>query len=151
MTTAKDRALRLLGVRARSREELRRRLAQKGHDEQEITSALDDLEAVGLVDDEAFAREMAEHRMTVRGSGKRDVLSKLRAAGVAREVAERIVEEAAPEDEEARAEEVARSRLGRLGTLDEATAYRRLLSFLQRRGYDGETSRNAARRALAER
>ena len=148
-STVKDRALRLLGVRARSREELRRRLAQKGHDAGEIEQALDDLERVGLIDDEAFARELVAHHVERRGAGPRVALDVLFKAGVSRDVAERVVEAATPDDAEARAEEVARGRLSRLGALDEATAYRRLLSFLLRRGYDGETARNAARRVLA--
>jgi len=148
-TSAKDRALRLLGIRARSREELRRRLAQKGHEVEEIEAALDDLESVGLVDDEEFARQLTAHHIGVRGSGRRVALAELRRAGVETEVAERAVAAGAPEDEEARAEELARGRLRRLGTLDEATAYRRLVAFLHRRGYDAETARNAARRALA--
>jgi regulatory protein len=69
---------------------------------------------------------------------------------VARDLAERAVEEASGEDEEARAEELARNRLGRLGNLAPETAYRRLLGFLQRRGYDGETARTVCRRVLGE-
>lgn len=147
--SAKDRALGLLGYRARSRAELSRRLVRAGYEEEEVTAALDDLEAVGLIDDEQFARELASHELKRRGSGRRLAAGALRRAGVSTEVAERIVDEMAPADEEARAEEVARERLGRLRSLDEATAYRRLLSFLLRRGYDAHVARSAARRALA--
>ncbi len=147
-TPAKERALRLLAVRARSREELRRRLARAGHEEEEIASALDNLERAGLVDDQAFARELTTHHLEKRGSGKRAALFALRSAGVDAALAEATVEATLPEDEETRAEELARSRLSRLSNLDEAVAYRRLLGFLQRRGYDGETARNAARKAV---
>jgi SOS response regulatory protein OraA/RecX len=69
---------------------------------------------------------------------------------VARDLAEHAVDEASGDDEEVRAEELARSRLGRLGNLPPEAAYRRLLSFLQRRGYSGEVARIACRRALGE-
>jgi regulatory protein len=147
--SAKDRALGLLGYRARSRAELSRRLLRAGYTEEEVTAALEDLEAVGLVDDEQFARELAAHEIRGRGSGRRLAISSLRRAGVNTEVAERVVDETASGDEEVRAEEMARARLSRLSGLDEATAHRRLLSYLLRRGYEGAVARSAAKRALA--
>jgi regulatory protein len=146
--SAKDKALDLLGYRARSREELFRRLVLAGYEDADVVAALDDLEAVGLVDDEAFARQLAGHEIRRRGSGRRVALMALRRAGVDREIAERVVEEAAPDDDAARAEELARIRVERLRGLDDATAYRRLLSYLLRRGYEGEVARTAARGAL---
>jgi regulatory protein len=147
--SAKDRALGLLGYRARSRAELSRRLLRAGYDEDEVSGALNDLEAVGLVDDEQFARQLAAHELQGRGSGRRLAVTALRRAGVNGEMAERIVDETAPDDEEARAEELARARLGRLRDLDDATANRRLVSYLLRRGYDGNVAREAALRALS--
>jgi regulatory protein len=121
-----------------------------GFAEPDIDSALADLEAVGLIDDERFARELASHEVGGRLAGRRAALSSLRKAGVSRDLAERAVEEASGEDEEGRAEELARSRLGRLRSLPPEAAYRRLLSFLQRRGYSGDTARTACRRALGD-
>jgi regulatory protein len=149
--SAKDRALGLLGYRARSRAELSRRLLGAGYTQEEVTAALDDLEAVGLVDDEQFARELAAHELRGRGSGRRLAISSLRRAGVNAEVAERVVDELAPDDEEARAEELAQTRLGRLRGFDDATAHRRLASYLLRRGYDAHVARSAALRALSGR
>jgi regulatory protein len=121
-----------------------------GFVEPDIDSALTDLETVGLIDDEQFARELATHEVGGRLAGRRSALASLRKAGVARDLAEHAVDEASGEDEEARAEELARSRLGRLANLPPDAAYRRLLGFLQRRGYSGETARTACRRALGE-
>lgn len=146
--SAKDRALRLLGVRSRSREEVRRRLAGAGFPDDEVAAVLDDLERVGLVDDERFAQEVVRERMGRRGFGPRAVLSTLLQAGVAREIAERAVAGAGG-DEEARAEEVALGRLRRLTNLPPDVAGRRLLDFLLRRGFDHEAARAACRRALA--
>lgn len=121
-----------------------------GFEEADIEAALVDLEAVDLVDDERFARELAAHQVDRRLAGRRAALAALRKAGVARDLAEHAVEEASGEDEEARAEELARSRLGRLGNLPPEAAYRRLLGFLQRRGYSSETARTVCRRVLGE-
>lgn len=147
---AKERALRLLAVRSRSRAELARRLRMAGFDPGDVEAALDDLEAVGLVDDERFARDLAADQVGRRRSGRRAALVALRRAGIAPDLAERSVDEAAGGGEEERADELARARARRLGGLPPEVAYRRLVGFLQRRGYDGATARDASRRALEE-
>lgn len=147
--TAKDRALRLLAVRSRSRQELRRRLRRAGYEPPEIESAVADLERAGLVDDRRFAEDLAAEKLRRRGYGPRAALTALRQAGVAPEVAERAVEAAGLDDEEARAEEVARGRVPRLAGLAPEVAYRRLLGFLLRRGFDPEAARTACNRALS--
>jgi regulatory protein len=149
--TAKDRALRLLGVRARSREELRRRLAQAGFEAEDIDRALSDIEAVGLIDDERFAREVAAYEMRRRSVGRRAALASLRRKGIRPDLADRVVEELAPDDEEDQALGIARERLARLNGLADDVAYRRLVGFLQRRGYDARVAHAACRRAISER
>ncbi|MFL5737619.1 MAG: regulatory protein RecX [Actinomycetota bacterium] len=145
-----DRALGLLAVRARSRSELERRLTSAGFERDEITESLDRLTAVGLVDDEAFARAFAEHAVGTRGEGKRAVESALYAKGVSRETIELVVFQVTEErgDESDRALALARSRVRRLAGSEPAAAYRKLFSFLARRGYPPSVSREAARLAL---
>jgi len=142
-----ERALRLLAVRPRARRELESRLRHAGFEEAEVSSELDRLEEVGLLDDGAFARELAEHHLTVRGSGRRAVVGALAAKGVSRETIERTLA-GLETDESARALEVATDRARRLTSLRSEVAYGRLVSFLARCGYDGGTSREAARAAL---
>ncbi|MGH2589597.1 MAG: regulatory protein RecX [Actinomycetota bacterium] len=145
-----ERALRLLAVRPRARRELEVRLLRAGFEPDEVRDELERLEAVGLVDDEAFARQVVEHELAVRRSGRRAVSGRLAGKGVAGGTIERALEELAggPGDEEARALELARSRLSRLGALDVSAAYRRLVPFLRRRGYGAGTAHRAASVAL---
>jgi regulatory protein len=145
----KDRALRLLAVRSRSRHELRTRLVRAGYEPEDVDAALADLEAVGLVDDERFARELAESQRR-RGMGRRAGMSALRGKGVDRDLAERTIEEVQPEDDAEIAYELARARLGRLRSLPPDVAYRRLIGFLVRRGYEPVIASTAVRRAVAE-
>jgi regulatory protein len=142
-----ERALGLLAVRARSRRELERRLLQAGFESEEVTDVLERLERVGLVDDEAFARQVAEHAFGVKRSGRRAVVSTLMAAGVAPDIIESTLSGGG--DEVERADALARSRVSRLGSVDPAKAFSRLTSLLVRRGYGPEVARQAARRALA--
>ena len=141
-----ERALRLLAVRPRARRELEARLRQTGFEAAEVSSELDRLEDVGLLDDGAFARELADH-LTVRGSARRAVAGALASKGVSRETIEQTLA-GLEEDESVRALEVATDRARRLTSLRPEVAYGRLVSFLARRGYDGGISREAARAAL---
>jgi regulatory protein len=141
-----ERALRLLAVRPRARRELESRLRRAGFDTAEVSSELDRLEDVGLLDDGAFARELAD-RLTVRGSARRAVAGALASKGVSRQTIEQTLA-GLEGDESVRALEVATERARRLTSLRPEVAYGRLVSFLARRGYDGGVSREAARAAL---
>ncbi|MGH2723263.1 MAG: regulatory protein RecX [Actinomycetota bacterium] len=147
-TPVKDRALRLLTARSRSSEEIRRRLLRAGYEDAEVAAAIEDLESVGLVDDERFAREVVAHQVGRKLAGRRAAVGALRRAGIPTEDAERAVDEGATGDEEARAEELARTRLGRLSSLEPGVAFRRLVGFLRRRGYDAGTAYTVARRVI---
>ena len=145
--TAKDRALRLLGVRDRSRRELERRLLRAGFEPDEIATALDDLTAVGLIDDERFAGAVVHHARSGRLAGRRAVMSSLLGAGVDRETAERV---SAPlgEDEADRAQVLADRQAEKLGGQDPEKAFRRIAGLLARRGFAPGICFSAARRAL---
>jgi regulatory protein len=113
----------------------------------EVEDVLARLERVGLVDDEAFARQLAEHQFGSRRAGRRAVASALLAKGVEPELAARVADEQ-PDDEYERAVGLARSRADRLAGVDPVKAFGRLTSLLVRRGYPPETARSAARVAL---
>ena len=145
--TAKDRALRLLAVRWRSREELRRRLIYAGFEEQAVLGALKDLAEAGLVDDERFAAEMVRDQAGRRRSGNRAIRSALAAKGVPTEISARAMDSL--DDEAERALELATRRAVRMSGLAPEAAYRRLHGMLVRRGYGPGVARDACRSALA--
>ena len=142
-----ERALRLLSVRPRSRRELELRLLRAGFEAAAVSGELERLEAVGLVDDERFAREFTEHQLGVRHAGRRAVISGLVAKGIDRTTVERTLAEASGDDA-SRANDLARARASRLRDLPPEKAYARLFAFLVRRGHDAEIARSAARRAI---
>jgi regulatory protein len=65
--SALEAGLRLLGRRAHSRTELRRKLARRGHPEADIEVALGRLVELGYLDDRSFASGLVRRRGTVRG------------------------------------------------------------------------------------
>ena len=143
-----ERALGLLAVRQRSRRELERRLLQAGFDSSEVSDELTRLEAVGLIDDEAFARAVAEHGFGGRRESRRVVAGKLAVAGVDPATAHAVLDDLAG-DEQQRADDLASQRVTRLGGLPPDKAFQRLAGYLARRGYPPGIARAAARRALA--
>ncbi|HTG47594.1 MAG TPA: RecX family transcriptional regulator, partial [Actinomycetota bacterium] len=104
-----ERALGLLAVRQRSRRELQRRLLRAGFLPEQVDPELGRLEAVGLLDDEAFARAVAEQGFGAKKQGRRAVAVKLAAAGVATETAGAILDELGGGERE-RAQELADAR-----------------------------------------
>jgi regulatory protein len=143
-----ERALGLLAVRQRSRRELERRLVQAGFDPTEVRDELERLETVGLIDDEAFARAVAEHGFGGRKESRRLVAGKLATAGVDPVTAQAVLDDLAGDDQE-RADALAAQRVTRLGALPPDKAFTRLAGYLARRGYPPGVARAAARRALA--
>jgi regulatory protein len=143
-----ERALGLLAVRPRSRRELEQRLRGAGFEPDEVGAEISRLEAVGLVDDEDFARRLAEHEITNRRSGDRVVVSRLMAKGVDRGTIDLVLAETAATPEDERALAVARDRARRLTGLAPERAFGRLVPFLQRRGFRPGLARHAAAVAL---
>ncbi len=142
-----DRALRLLAARPRTRRELQARLVRVGFAAEEVAEELDRLQEVGLVDDARFAAEFAEQALHRRLEGRRSVAAGLAARGVDQGVIQEVLAGSGEDDEE-RLRRLAEARAGRLGGLAPDAAYRRLLSFLIRRGHDPAAARRAAARAL---
>jgi len=126
---------------------MERRLLAARFEPEEVEDVLTRLERVGLIDDEAFARQFAEHRFGARKESSRAVAQGLRAAGIAPALAQTAAEWAPDEDEE-RAAELARSRATRFGGVAPEKAFARLSSLLMRRGYSPQIARSAARKAL---
>jgi regulatory protein len=143
-----ERALGLLAVRQRSRQELQGRLLQAGFEPEEVGDELDRLERVGLLDDQAFARAVVESRVGRRGESHRMVAGKLTQAGVDAQTAMAAIDDLGG-DEQDRADALARQKAVKMGGLEPHVASQRLFGFLARRGYGPEVARVAARRALA--
>ena len=146
---AREIALRLLTVRARTRMELSWALARKHVPEEVAHTVLDRLTEVGLVDDAVFARDWLEAGAR-RQKSRRALLAELAEKGIDREV----IEAAATELEGDRDYEVAQGFAARkasaLAGLEPAVQYRRLVGALARRGFSSAVVARVAREALAE-
>jgi len=120
---------------ARSRQELRDRLAKKDVPDELAERLLDRFSEVGLVDDEAFARSWVESRQRSRGLARRALAQELRRKGVDDETARTALDELDPAQEEQAAHDLVRKKLRSMRGVDHVTATRRLAGLLARKGY----------------
>jgi len=104
------------------------------------------LVAAGLLDDAAFARQVARSKLLGQGASRRRLQQELFKRGVERRLADEAIGEVLSDelvDEGEIVQRLARKKLRSLGGLDEPSRRRRLYGFLARRGYDGEVIRRA--------
>ncbi|GAA3960122.1 regulatory protein RecX [Gordonia caeni] len=153
--SAWDAALRLLGVRARSRAEIADRLTRRGFDPETIDGVLERLEASGLIDDGDFAQQWVRSRHAHSGRGRLALRRELRTKGVADHLIDDALAEIEPEDERAQgaalaAKKLATSSLDLNDAADRAKAYRRLSGALGRRGFPPDVISSVVSQALRE-
>jgi regulatory protein len=134
---------------ARSRMELRDKLAKKDVPAELAERLLDRFTEVGLVDDEAFARSWVESRQRSRGLARRALAQELRRKGVDDDTARTALDDLDPEQEEQAARTLVRKKLRALRGVDHATATRRLAGLLARKGYPAGLAFGVVREELA--
>lgn len=136
---AKEKALRLLAVRSRSRKELSDRLRLAKFPAPAIEAALAEMERLGFIDDAGFAQAWGRNRTATRPTGLYMLRQELRQKGLTDEDVEKGLHAAFQEKSEAElARELASRRKKILATLPEEKAKKRLQDFLLRRGFAWE-------------
>ena len=140
--SAWDSALRLLGVRARSRQEMRDRLTRKGFEPEVVDEVMARLEQHKLLDDEEFASEWVRSRHLNSGRGRVALRHELRTKGVDESVISEALADIDPDDEREIASGLVARKLtpsvvDRIGDdrAERDKAMRRLVGMLVRRGY----------------
>ena len=147
-SVARGICLRALTGAPKTRQQLADLLAQRGVPDDAAETVLDRFTEVGLIDDAAFARAWVSSRQAGRGLARRALSAELRAKGVESEVAAEAVGEVDDDDERAAARRLVERRVGSMRRLDRATATRRLMGMLARKGYNGGLAAAVIREAL---
>ena len=127
--------LKQLSMAPRSRQQLADKLRQRNCPEDVATRVLDRMEAVGLVDDEAYAQMVVRSKQATRGLAKRALAHELRDKGVADATIDDALGSIDAESERALAEQLAQKTMRRLAGLDPRVQARRLSGVLGRKGY----------------
>jgi regulatory protein len=139
----KDKAVRLLSIRARSRHELETALAGMDVSPAVRGGILEELREAGLVDDARFAREFTDSRVEFKHLGPHRLKFELRRFGVSPAIVERVLHESFPAGrQEALAWRIVRRKLG--SRQPDEKDVRRINELLKRKGFDyGVASRIA--------
>lgn len=150
--TAERVSLRTVARHDVSEAELRQKLVARGLEQADVDAELERMRRTGLVDDAALAERLVRTLRERKSLADAALRPALRARLLPPEVIEAALA-AATEDRESvgeRLDELAHDRARRLTSLPPAVAERRLVGYLQRKGYSGSAVRAAAEAALAD-
>ena len=136
LSAAQTIALNALAPRAKSRGELASHLKRRGIEEDVAVEVLDRLEKSGLVNDLEFARAWASSRMRAKNLSKRVIANELREKGVSAELIAIALDEIDSDLEYRAALELGMRKARSLARFDEDVRERRLVSTLQRKGFN---------------
>jgi regulatory protein len=147
-SVARGICLRALTGAPKTRQQLADLLAKAEVPDDAAEAVLDRYVEVGLIDDAAYANAWVSSRQAGRGLARRALSAELRAKGVDPEVAAEAVEQIDDEDERAAAQRLVARKVPGMRRLDRATATRRLMGMLARKGYNGGLAAAVVREAL---
>jgi regulatory protein len=136
---ARQYALRYVGQRMRSRQEVERKLAEKEFPPETIAAAIRFLEEYRMIDDREFARAFVNDQLLKRPVGRRRLANELRRRGLAKEEIEETMADAVPEEDElANAMAAAEKKAPSIRHDDPRKWERSMASFLAGRGFAWE-------------
>ena len=137
-----DATLNFLSYRPRSEEEIRRYLARRGTTQETAQHIVARLKGNGLIDDVAFARYWVDNRDAFSPRSSRALRSELRSKGIDGAA----IEQAVSGDDAEAAYRAVQRKVRSVAGADSETFRRKLIPFLQRRGFGYEIAREAVDR-----
>ena len=127
----------MLARRELSEAQIRQRLARRGENQTDIDEAVARLKADRSLDDERVAGAIARTETGVRGRGRRRVLQQIEAAGIAKSIASRAVDEAFRDlDPDALLSASLSKRLRGRARIADDREFQRLYRYLMAQGFD---------------
>jgi len=130
-------ALKLLGRRELSEAQLRQRLGRRKHDIDAIDIAIARLREEKSIDDARLAETIARSETSVRKRGKLRVRQKIESAGVASDIARRVVDEVFADLDADRLLDAALAKRLRLGhDIADDRTFNRLYRYLVGQGFE---------------
>ncbi|MGA7161528.1 MAG: RecX family transcriptional regulator [Bacteroidota bacterium] len=153
--TAKQKALRFLSIRPRSKKEMRDYLLRKEFSADIIDYVVGRLETLNMLDDLAFARMVCRDSLAKKPGGAKMLRQALFKKGVPKEIIETVLAEfSTPESEFAMAVKAAEHQSMRIARsskrLDNDHFKKKILDYLVRRGFAYDTALNATKHLLSK-
>ena len=127
----------MLARRELSEAQVRQRLAQKGHEQDDIDEAVARLVGERAIDDARVAEAIARTETAVRRRGKLRVRLQIQRAGIDKDLAKRAVDDVfAGIDDDTLIEAALRKRLRDRATIADDREFQRLYRYLLGQGFD---------------
>jgi regulatory protein len=131
--------LKMLGRRELSEQQVRQRLARKGHEADAIDAAISRLREQRAIDDERVAEAIARTETVVRRRGKLRVRMQIERAGIAKATAKRAVDDVFDAlDDAALLEASLAKRLRGRDTIADDREFQRLYRYLIGQGFESD-------------
>lgn len=143
---AKSRALWYLSRSDHAAKALTDKLLRGGFCEEAVRTAVERMEELGLVNDEAYARRLAESLLS-SGVSRKEAVYKLMTKGIGRDLAKQAVEEQDADDGDAIKTLLARKYAAKLQTED---GVRKVFAALQRKGFSFSDIKSALKQYSEE-
>ncbi|NTV92547.1 MAG: recombination regulator RecX, partial [Chlorobiaceae bacterium] len=138
-------AMRVLALRSHSREELLRKLLKKNFSIPIANATIERVEALKLIDDEAFARELISSRSRKRPQGKIKMRAELSGKGVSETVIADLLRDY---DSTMLCYQAGRKKLANLRGADSAAVRSKLERFLYNRGFEWNSIEQTIKKLL---
>jgi regulatory protein len=135
---AKQYALKLLSYRGRSEKELEERLLKKGITKNIVSSTINQLKEIGLIDDMALAEALKRETLTTKMLSQNGAKRYMRTRGIPRDIVDKVFYHDENKDF-VNALRFVGKKLKSLNNYPSEIAKRRLYNLLLRRGYSAET------------
>ena len=148
VTKTKNLIIDLLRNQTYSKQQLIDLLGQQGCSGRTIDTTLAELEELGVIKGENYARSWVDRRLRFKPRGKRVLKRELVSKGIDQTIADCVLDEIDDTDEAGIALKIARKQAVHYRSLLPHVAKRRMHDFLLRRGFDNDTIQRVIDKAL---
>lgn len=138
---AKSRAVRYLSLKLRTEREVREKLLNEGYDPDCTAKVIDELKAIGYINNKLYAQKYIFDRSKLKPLSKRMMRLELLSRGIPEETADEVLSDWKVEDSVV-AESLLKRKFGKYDMSDEKTL-RKAYMFLVHRGFSRETIKEA--------
>lgn len=145
---AKSRAVRYLTLRIRTEKEVRDKLKSEGYDNECIARVIDELKAIGYINNQLYAQKYVYDRSKLKPMSKRMLKLELLAKGIPEETADEVLADWKAEDADV-ARSLVKRKFGKYDMKDEKII-RKAFMFLAHRGFNRDTIKEVLREFDAE-
>lgn len=140
---AKSKAVRYLSMKMRTEKEVRDKLGEEGYDEDCIEKAVNELKAIGYINNQLYAQKYIYDRSKLKPISKKLMKKELTYRGISAEIADEVLNDWKVEDS-AVAESLLKRKFGKYDLADKKVL-KKAMMFLMHRGFSGDTIREALR------